>query len=403
MPEIGECSPDVLRRRTSEKWAAHPPDVVPAFIAEMDFDVAEPIRRAAAAVIERSDLGYPHPAALGDAFASFARAWWEWEVEPGRVHAVADVMTGVAVVLGACTPPGSGVVINPPVYPPFFFRVEHAERRLVPVPLREDTPGRHLLDLEALEAALADPSVAAYLLCSPHNPLGRVWSRRELLDVAEVCARHDVLVLVDEIHAPLVMEGAEFVPFLSLDHPATKRAVVFQSASKGWNIPGLKCGLAVAGSAELSAVINGRWEALFPSQPGVAGTVAAYTHPEAHAWLRAVVGQLAENRRLLASLLPEAVPGIRAVRPEASYLVWLDFGGVGGTGGAGLGDDPAAVLLERGRVALTSGLGFGEPGRGHARLNMGTSPELLEEIVRRVALGAAAGSQGRPRPLQGSG
>jgi cystathionine beta-lyase len=392
VPEIGECSPDVLRRRTSEKWAAHPPDVVPAFVAEMDFDVAEPIRRAASAVIERSDLGYPHPVALGEAFASFARGWWGWDVEPSRVHAVADVMTGVAVVLGACTPPGSGVVINPPVYPPFFFRVEQAERRLVPVPLREEgSGGRHLLDLEALDAALAEPSVAAYLLCSPHNPLGRVWSRRELLDVADCCARHDVLVLVDEIHAPLVMEGAEFVPFLSLDHPVTERAVVFQSASKGWNIPGLKCGLAVAGSAELSAVVDGRREALFPSQPGVAGTVAAYTHPESHAWLRAVLGQLAENRRLLAALLPHAVPGIRAVWPEASYLVWLDFDGVG-AGGAGLGDDPAGVLLDRGKVALTSGLGFGEPGRGHARLNMGTSPALVEEIVRRVALGAGHGS-----------
>jgi cystathionine beta-lyase len=387
--EIGECSPDVLRRRTSEKWAAYPPDVVPAFVAEMDFDVAEPIRRAATAVIERSDLGYPHPVALREAFASFARAWWEWEVEPSRVHAVADVMTGVAVVLGACTPPGSGVVINPPVYPPFFFRVDQAERRVVPVPLREEqSDGRHRVDLEPLDAALADPSVAAYLLCSPHNPLGRVWSRRELLDVADCCARHDVLVLVDEIHSPLVLEGAEFVPFLSLDHPVTTRAVVFQSASKGWNIPGLKCGLAVAGSAELSSVLDGRWEALIPSQPGVAGTVAAYTHPEAHAWLRAVAGQLAENRELLAALLPQALPGIRAVRPEASYLVWLDFGALGGGRGAELGDDPAAVLLERGRVALTSGLGFGEPGRGHARLNMGTSPALLQEIVRRVALGA---------------
>lgn len=391
---LGDCSLEALRRRTSEKWSAHPPDVLPAFVAEMDFDVAEPLRQAAASVIERSDLGYPHPAELGPAFAGFAASWWDWTVDPARVHAAADVMTGVAVMIGALTPPGSGIVINPPVYPPFFFRLEQAERRLVPVPLHSGAAGGRLeLDLGALDAALSDPSVAAYLLCSPHNPLGRVWARDELLEVADCCARHGTLLLVDEIHAPLVMEGADLVPFLSLDHPATEHALAFHSASKGWNIPGLKCGLVVAGSPELSAVVADRWEALFPSQPGVAATVAAYTDPVAHDWLRAVVRQIETNRSLLESWVPAELPGVGWTRPDASYLVWLDFTG------CGLGDDPAAVLLEHGRVALSSGPDFGEPGRGHARLNIGTSAVMLEEIVRRVAAGAAAVLPGGRRAM----
>ncbi len=378
MPELGECSPARLRARTSEKWSAYEAGVLPAFIAEMDFDVAAPIRQAVARAVAMSDFGYPHPTHLGDAFARFAGSRWGWQVEPARVHASADVMTGVATMMAALTPHGSGVVVNPPVYPPFFFRTEQTDRRVVPVPLA----GRDL-DFEGLDRALGDPGVSAYLLCSPHTPLGRVWSREELLAVAELCWRHEVVLLVDEIHAPLVLEGATFVPFASLDHPMVERSVVFHSASKGWNIPGVKCGLIVAGSEELSGVVNERWEALFPSHLGVVATEAAYS-AQSEPWLDEVLGQLDSNRRALGRLLPAALPGIAYCEPEASFLVWLDCRRLG------LGDDPAAAFLEQGRVALSSGLGFGDQGRGHARLNMGTSAELLEEIVRRLSLALPA-------------
>jgi cystathionine beta-lyase len=376
VPDLGACSLEALRARTSEKWSTHPADVLPAFIAEMDFDVADTIRQSIVAAVHRSDLGYPYPTGLGAAFAGFAGSWWGWDVDAARVHAAPDVMTGVATMLAACTPAGSGVVINPPVYPPFFFRLEQSERLVVPVPLKGTD-----LDLDAVDAALAAPDVSAYLLCSPHNPLGRVWRREELLAVAEMCWQRQVLLLVDEIHSPLVMEGAEFVPFLSLDHPMVERSVVFHSASKGWNVPGLKCGLVVTGSAALSRVVEERWEALFPSQLGVVGTEAAYGQPEAHAWLRSVVAQLEANRTSLGRLLAAALPDVGFTRPEASFLVWLDCRALG------FGDDPAATFLERGRVALSPGPAFGEAGRGHARLNMGTSSAILEEIVGR--LGAA--------------
>jgi len=290
------------------------------------------------------------------------------------------VMTGVAEMLLALTPPGSGIVISPPVYAPFFFRLEFIGRRIVEAPLRRDADGGYDLDLDALDQALAAEGVSAYLLCNPHNPLGRVWSREQLLSIADICRRRKVRLLVDEIHAPLVLAGAEHVPFLSLDHELTERAVIFTSASKGWNIPGLKCGVAVAGSAESARVIAVRWEALLAAHLGVLATVAAFA--ESLPWLDAVLRQLDENRVLLARLLSEHLPAVRYVPPEASFLAWLDCRELG------LGDDPTAQFLAGGKVALSPGPDFGTQGRGFARLNMGTSPALIEEAVRRMAAAA---------------
>jgi cystathionine beta-lyase len=194
----------------------------------------------------------------------FAASRLGWNPDPARIFALPDVMTGISEMITALTPPGAGVVISPPVYAPFFFRIGFTGRRVVEAPLRRRDDGGYELDAEALDRALSQDGVSAYVLCSPHNPVGRVWTAQELTTVADICHTRGVLVLADEIHAPLVLPGAAQVPFLSLDHPATARAIAFTSASKGWNIPGLKCGLAIAGSPELAAELAGRWEALLP-------------------------------------------------------------------------------------------------------------------------------------------
>ena len=359
------------------KWRAHPADVLPAFVAELDFDLAAPIAAAATAAIAAGDCGYGHKGELGEAFASFAGKRLNWSPDPALIFAIPDVMTGINEMIQALTPPGSGVVINPPVYPPFFYRLRLADRRVIEAPLRRGDDGRYDLDPEALDRALAGDGVHAYLLCSPHNPAGRVWSRQQLVTVADICQRHDVILLVDEIHAPLVLPGAHHVPFQSLDHAMTTRSVIFCSASKAWNIPGLKCGLAVAGSAQYAAVLAERWEALLAGQVGVLASAAAFT--ESLPWLDALVGQLDENRLLLSRLLAEHLPGVRYVPPEASFLAWLDCRALG------LGDDPAQAFLDRGRVAVSCGPDFGAQGLGFARLNIGTSPELMAEAVRRMA------------------
>jgi cystathionine beta-lyase len=378
---LGTCSLPELRRRTSFKWRTHPADVLPAFVAEMDFDLAPPITRAVTAALAIGDCGYAHRGVLGEAYAAFAADRLGWAPEPARVFPIPDVMTGIAEVIEAVTPAGSGIVINSPVYPPFWFRFGFYGRRIIEAPMARDAAGRHALDPAAVEEALSDPGAAAYLLCSPHNPTGNVWSAADLTMVADACQRHGATLLVDEIHAPLVLPGTTFVPFGSLGHDMTEQAFVFTSASKGWNIPGLKCGLAIAGSEAGAALLEERWEALLAAHLGVIASVAAFT--DGLPWLDAVVGQLDENRALLAELLRENLPAVGYAPPQASFLAWLDCRELG------LGDDPSAAFLGQGRVAVSRGPDFGVPGRGFVRLNVGTSPALIEEAVHRMA--AAAG------------
>ncbi len=374
---LGTCALDTLRQRRSFKWRTYPADVLPAFVAEMDFDLAQPVIDAVTDGLARGDCGYGHIGALDEVFAAFAAGRLGWAADPARVFAIPDVMTGLAEVIQALTPPGAGVVINPPVYPPFWFRFGFSGRRIVEAPLAVAADGRYQLDPDALDRALSQPGVGAYLLCSPHNPTGSVWTREQLHTVADLCQRHDVALVVDEIHAPLVLTGADYVPFLSIDHEMTARAFAFTSASKGWNIPGLKCGLAVAGSAAGDKVLAERWEAFLPGHLGVLASVAAFT--DGLPWLDAVRAQLDENRWLLRRLLAQQLPGARYQPPQASFLAWIDCRGLG------LDDDPAATFLDRGRVALSPGGDFGRQGHGFARLNMGTSPALLAEAVHRMA------------------
>jgi cysteine-S-conjugate beta-lyase len=376
-PILGSCSPAELAKRKSFKWRTYPADVLPAFVAEMDFTVADEISGAVDAALAIGDTGYPHIGELGEVFASFSARRLGWAPRSDWVFAVPDVMTGIIEVLLATTPHDSGVVINPPVYGPFFLRIGFIGRRIVEAPLRRCDDGSYDLDFDALDQALARPDVSAYLLCSPHNPLGIVWSSQQLTTIAELCQRHDVQLLVDEIHAPLTMPEALFVPFGSIDHEVTRRAYVFSSASKGWNIAGLKCGIAIAGGQHGADVLAERWEALLCSHLGLLASVAAFDRAE-H-WLDAVVAQIDENRTLLAGLLRDQLPAVGYVPGSATFLAWLDCRGLG------LGDDPAATFLERGRVALSPGREFGEQGAGFARLNIGTSPELIAEAVRRMA------------------
>jgi cysteine-S-conjugate beta-lyase len=388
---LGDCSLDTLRRRRSWKWTEYPADVIPAWVAEMDFDLAEPVKDAVREAIEAGDCGYPHPDGLGAAYAGFAGPRFGWSPDPGRVYAIPDVMTGIVEVLQEVTPHGSGVLINPPVYSPYFDRLRLAGRRVVEAPLAAGAGGRYELDTDAVDRALAAGGVAAYLLCSPHNPTGRIWSREELTRVAEICTRRGTVLIVDEIHAPLALPGARHVPLLSLDIGAelAGRTFTFTSASKGWNIPALKCGLAVVGDDRAARALERRWDALLASHLAVLATIAAFR--AGVPWLDAVCGQLDENRTLLAKLLASCLPTVGYQPPEASFLAWLDCRETGAA-------DPAADILARGRVAVTQGQNFGEQGRGFVRLNLGTSPALLEEITRRM--GVAIGGT---RPTPGAG
>ncbi|MBI1352522.1 MAG: aminotransferase class I/II-fold pyridoxal phosphate-dependent enzyme [Actinomycetales bacterium] len=367
-----------LRERQSAKYQYYDADVIPAWVAEMDFPLAPPVAAALHAAIDRSDTGYRSANGVAEALVDFSARHWDWQVSPGNVVVVPDVLAGLTSTLELLTEPGSAVVLNTPIYPPFFPAIRSVTGRVVvDVPLLEAPDSGFTWDLDALADAFARPDVSAFLLCSPHNPTGSVPSRETLRVVAELAERHDVLVIADEIHAPLTLPGAQHVPYLTVAGPEAN-AVSLISASKTWNIPGLKCAQVVGTDRTGPRLAKGiPLEVLFGTgHLGVIGGVAAYL--EGDEWLAEVLGILNANRRLLVDLLAEHAPLARYAPPEASYLAWIDFRAYD------LGEDPAARFLDEARLALSPGPTYGPPGRGFARLNFATSPAILGEIVARI-------------------
>ncbi|MEU5963242.1 MalY/PatB family protein [Micromonospora parva] len=368
---------DQLRQRTSLKWREHPDDVLPLWVAEMDVPLAEPVARAITDAVARGDTGYTAGTAYPQALAEFARRRWGWGgLAVERTALVPDVMHGVVEALRLVTEPGDAVVVNCPVYPPFYEFVAHADRRIVEAPLGEALR----IDLGTLEEAFrrarAGGRPAAYLLCSPHNPTGVVHTAAELTAVAALAERHGVRVVADEIHAPVVAGGARFVPYLSV--PGAENGLSLMSASKGWNLAGLRGGLLVAGPAAAGDLARVPYEvSVSTSHLGVIAHTAAFR--DGGEWLDALLTGLDDNRRLLSELLAEHLPAVRYQPGQGTYLAWLDCRALG------LGDDPATVFLDSARVALNSGLAFGTGGAGHVRLNLATAPELITEAVRRMA------------------
>ncbi len=367
-----------LRERTSMKWRSFPDDVLPLFVAEMDFPLAEPIKRALHEAVDRSDTGYIAPVnGLADAFSGFALRRWGWQVDSTQVSSTTDVSVAIVECLRRAIQPGDRVVINPPVYPPFFDLVPEAGGVVAEVPFLEGPTGWSL-DLDGLERAFAD-GASAYLLCNPHNPLGLPHSAQTLTAVAELAARYDVTVVSDEVHAPLTHPDGVFTPFLTVSDDAREHGVCVTSASKAWNLAGLKCALMVTASERMRPLVAGMpvevgWRtSLF----GVFASIAAFT--EGEPWLDGVVATLQANRILLGELLEAHLPGVVYKKPSASYLAWLDFRALD------WGDDPSVVCLERAKVALHDGPSFGSQGRGFARLNFGCSPEVLTEAITRLA------------------
>ncbi len=364
-----------LRRRRSLKWRLYDPDVLPLWVAEMDVLPPDAVRAAVVEALDLGDTGYPFAQDYAEAMAAFAQRRWAWALDPRTARLVPDVMLGIVEVLKLVTGPGDTVVVNPPVYPPFAQFVGHLGRRVVEAPLGGD--GR--LDLTVLDRTLAEAARSggrtAYLLCNPHNPTGTVHTPAELTAAGEAAERHGARVVVDEIHAPIVHEGASFTPFLSL--PVGAGAFALLSASKAFNLAGMKAALAVAGPEAVPELSR------MPEEVGHGAThlgvlAQAAALRDGDAWLEAVLAGLDENRRLLGRLLAEALPEVAYRPPQGTYLAWLDCRGLD------LGDDPAAVFLERGRVALSAGPPFGSGGEGHARLNLATSPTVIEQAVERM-------------------
>jgi cystathionine beta-lyase len=298
----------VLRQRRSAKWRLHPPDVLPLPVAEMDYPLAPVIRETLAEAVNRSDTGYAFAGPeLGEALRGFADQRWGWAIDPAAVLAVADVGVGCVELLRVLCEPGDTLVINTPVYPPFFHWAAETGLRIVEVPLRHDSSavdvasGGWRLDLDGLDAAFA-AGARTYLLCNPHNPVGRVHSAAELEQVVQIAHRHGVTVIADEIHAPLVLTGSTFTPLLTLPG-ADEIALSLVSASKAFNLAGLKCAQVVTGSPAMAAAVaripeDVRWRV---GHLGVLATVAAYR--DGGGWLDALLCTLGRRHDQLGRLL----------------------------------------------------------------------------------------------------
>jgi cystathionine beta-lyase len=375
---LRSLSEDQLRLRTSEKWRTYPEDVLPVFVAELDVPLAGPIVEAITGTLRRGDTGYPAGHAYAEAFAAFARQRWNWDgVDAERTTMAADVMEGLLETLGAVSGRSDAVVVNCPVYPPFYWFVKRTGRSVEEAPFGAD--GR--IDLVALEDAFRRAAAKgprpAFLLCNPHNPTGVVHTAAELTAVAALAARHGVRVVADEIFAPVVLPGARFTPYLSV--PGAGHGFAVMSASKGWNLAGFKAAVVIAGPdavTDLHRIPD--WIRENPGHVGVIAHTAALR--DGVDWLDSLLFGLDENRRILQEQLTQHLPEIVYHPGEGTYLAWLDCRALA------LGDDPAKAFLDRGRVALSSGPAFGTGGAGHARFNLGTSPELITEAVRRMAV-----------------
>jgi len=376
---VNADSLDSLRTRTSMKWAAFPDDVLPLPGAEMGFPLAEPIASVLTDAVRRSDPGYAPPTSdLPAAFAEFAAARWGWAVDPQQVYTTTDVGVAIVETIRRVTKQGDGVIVNSPVYFPFYDLIPEAGATVVNVPLLGGLAEGWSLDLEGIERAFK-AGATAYLLCNPHNPVGLVHSAEQLQAVATLARSYGAIVVSDEIHGPLVYPGVDFVPFLGVSDDAREVGVCVTSASKAWNLAGLKCALMVTSGGRAAPIVGSMPDEVYwrTSILGLHAGVAAYR--DSTDWLDGVIASLDANRTLLGDLLAEHLPEVRYRMPDATFLAWLDFRGVG------WGNDPAAHALAHARVALSSGPAFGPAGAGFARLNFACSPEVLTQAVQNLA------------------
>jgi cystathionine beta-lyase len=369
---------DQLRKRKSLKWRQFPNDVLPLPVAEMDFESAPAIKAALIDMVERSDTGYlgPFPE-LFDAFAKFAQPRWGWQVDTKQMRVATDVGVGIVELMRILIKPGEKVMLNSPVYENIWRWITEVNATTVDVPLMMEEDLNYKLDLAAIEKEYQS-GVKAHLLCHPHNPVGVIFDRQQLTKLAELAKHYQVVILSDEIHAPLSYNAQRFTPFLAVSDAAGEVGITITGASKSFNLAGLKCAFIITQSSELWERMNKMplaltWRA---SLLGAAASTAAYA--DSVDWLDQVLITLDGNRKQLGNLLQSKLPIVKYRMPDFGYLAWLDVGGLG------LGDDPAAVILAKGRVAVNGGVLYGPKHKSFVRLNFGTSPELITEGIDRM-------------------
>ena len=374
-------TPEELVARGSMKWTRFP-GTLPAWVAEMDFPVATAITDALAQSTRIEQFGYLPPGLktqLQDTTAEFLARYNGWAVDPERIYPTGDVLTAYEHVLNRLIDPGAAIVIPTPAYMPFLSLAKLFDHPVIEVPMLNLDDGRPQLDLDAIGDALGQ-GAQMVVLCNPHNPLGIVHTRQELAELSQVVETHAGLVFADEIHAPLVFGSAQHVPYASISAKAAQHSITATSASKAWNLPGLKCAQMIVTSDAHQAILEPFAVTITHSaaNPGIVATIAAYR--DGGAWLDEARAYLEGNLELIERFCQDHLPGAQYRKPEGSYITWLDARRVD----IGDADSPAEFFRERAGVALTDGASCGQAGVGHIRMIAATPRPILEEILQRL-------------------
>jgi cysteine-S-conjugate beta-lyase len=366
-----------LKTRTSAKWRDFPDDVLPLPIAEMDYEIALPIREKLIEMISHSDTGYlgtlPE---LAQSLVHFAQLRWNWDIDSKSVFPATDVGVGVVEMVRMMVQPGDGIVLNSPVYHNIGHWIDELKCNRVDAPLRRDGLN-YSLDWDAIERAYAS-GAKVHILCNPANPVGVIFSREELARLADLAKKYNVVIVSDEIHAPLVYAEGSFTPFLEASESAREIGFTVISASKSWNLAGLKCAQVVTGSERFKKIAESMPPAVL-WRASLFGAVAASVAYRCTDWLDAANATNDRSRRYLKELLERELPQVGYRIPDCSYLAWLDLSALN------LGANPAERLLKEAKVAFNAGSIFGPGHDQFIRLNFATSEEIIEEAVRRIA------------------
>ena len=371
-----------LQTHHSEKWRGFDKDVLPLPVAEMDFEVAEPIREVMLEMVRRSDLGYlgPIPEA-GIAFANFAKRRWDWSLDPSEVHIATDVGVAAVEVLRVLTRRGDRVLLNSPIYQNFYNWLNESGVEKVDVPFiyKSELPVEQipwLIDWDGIERAYAS-GITVHMICNPHNPLGRIYTPEELDRFVELARKYHVIIISDEIHAPLTLKPYTFTPFLSRPG-ADEVGITITAASKAWNIAGTKAALIITHSHKLHERVRAMPMAVHYRASILGGFALVAAFEKGETWLDSAIAKLDINRTLLKNLLDAKLPAVKYAPPHTSYLGWIDCTPLG------LGENPAQVFLDKGRVAFNPGHIYGEISRNFVRFNFGTSEEIITAAVDRM-------------------
>lgn len=375
---VAAASLEILRNRHSSKWRRFAADVLPMHVAEMDFQVAQPIRNTISKMVDESDLGYLGPMPeVGLAFAGFAAKRWGWQVDPAQVKMATDVGVAAVEIFRTLGKPGDKVVVNPPVYGSFFHWIEEARLEQVDVPLVQ-TGDSWQLDLNALEQAFA-AGAKFYLLCHPHNPVGKIYSLEELQAIATLAETYGVTVVSDEIHAPLTYAGEKFVPYLNAGQAAAKTGIIITSSSKAWNTAGLKAAIIVSHDAEMTQRLSKLQPDMHWRTSLIGAFAMATAFEEGGTWLDSAVHTIEANFAFMSDQLAQKLPSVQVAKPQNSYLSWWDVSSLG------LGSKPAEVILERAKVAVVPGTDLGAGYEQFVRFNFGTSRENIVAAIDAIA------------------